>query len=190
MQDGVCWLIAFIRLLLSYEDGEGENPLAELMPFQPLLRRMNLSLDEVAEFMQGKLANQYRELTGKLPDEALCRHYEDSMRMLIEATSAKAFGKALTESLMAPHRLRPDKHEEGYEPPYIAIARRRLNRCVRGVWAGDAPARCLSAQGMQLLPGYRMMIEGMEDVQPKLPEGNEGTALPPPAPDQPGDNSP
>lgn len=189
MQDGVCWLIAFIRLLLSYETGEGDNPLAELMPFQPLLKRMNLSLDEVAEFMQGKLANQYRELTGSLPDEALCGHYEDSMRRLIEATSAKTFGKTLTESLMAPHRLRPDKHDEGFESPYIAIVRRRLNRCVRGVWARDAPARCLSAQGVQLLPGYRMPIEGMGEAQPKLPEGAADAALPPPIPAPPEDHS-
>lgn len=191
MPDMLCWGIAFLRLMREMETDEDLHAMFdEMVPHLSFIKRMNIGAADVAEFLMGKLVGQVTTLTGMPPDEEACAYYEDSIRVMLNDFGAKVMSSVLVESLGAPHRMRPDKSEEDFVSPYLAIVRDKLPMCERGVWMPDEPARCLDAHGMQLLPQRTSRIglpdgetvplltqgegpmEGMPDGQPE--ESHEG----------------
>lgn len=149
--DALTWLLALTRLMGDPEADIGAL-YAEVIPRASLLQRINVSVEEVASFMEGKLIAQHRELTGELPNEGRCAFYREAIESMMREFGPKAASKALFKSLGAPHRLRAHRGEEGVESPYIAIVRRHLSHCEQGVWLPGEPPRCVSSTGRQLLP--------------------------------------
>lgn len=171
--EAVGWGVAFVRLMREMEeDGEMATLFAEFMPQVAVFKRVNLSSHDVSTFLEEKLVAQYRGLTGGEPDETLCALYEEDMRSILAEFGAKALARALMQATGAPHRMRADKHEEGFEAPYIAIARRGLGRCERGVWVMGALPQCQNARGEMLLPDMRQALALQGANVPLLPPGD------------------
>lgn len=172
--EAICWFVAFMRLVREIEtDGELEAMFADLFPHAPMLRRMNLSVGEVAEFLESRMVTQHADISGTPLDEVLCRHYQDAMHTMLGEFDAKTVSKALMKGLGAPHRMRPDKHDEDYVPPYLAIVRRYLGECVQAVWMPDRPARAIDLAGTVMMPRqvYMPVLERPDTAA--LPAGSD-----------------
>lgn len=165
--DAICWGLAFLRGMHDLSNADLDSLVAAMMPQMLMVKRLNLGMLEVSTFLQGMLESQYRRLTGREPDEARIQAYADSFYRMLTAYGAKSTASALIKGIVAPHRLRPDKADEAFEPPYIAIVRRHLDGCEQGIWMPEAPARCLSAEGTVLLP-IRQRTHSLESMRQAL----------------------
>ncbi len=175
--EAVCWGIAVMRMLRQIEsDDDAAAFFAEIVPHLSTFRRMGLELDGIAQYVQGKLEDQLRGMTGMPPDVALIGRYEDMMRVAAAEFTPKLAAHAMTRRLWAPHRIGPDKKDEDFVPPYIAIVRRYLNDLEQGVWLSDPPPRCVNAGGEVILPLYPPLGLPPEGAFPALPEGVSGQA--------------
>lgn len=153
--DAICWGLAFMRGMRDLDSADLRSLIAAIMPQMLMLRRLNLDAMDVSSFFSDLLEGQYRKLTGQAPEKAQIKAYADSFFRMLSLYGAKETSAALVKGIVAPHRVRPDKEDEAFEPPYIAIVRRYLDGCEQGIWLPDAPARCVSAEGATLLPSRR-----------------------------------
>lgn len=170
-EDAFCWGIVFMRLMAAMDPDGEKAVLAGIFPHQSWLRRMGISPAEIALFFEAKLTEHYRALAGGEPDPVLCARYEEIMRDAEAEFGVEKTAKALLKALALPHRIQPDKKEEAYVPPYIAIVRRYLSETERGVWSGDAPARCVDRNGEILLPLRPPGVPRLSGTRAALGEG-------------------
>lgn len=155
-EDAICFGIALMQLLERAQPGEELRLFfSQLFPFLAVTRRVGFGPKEISASLGGKLLDHHVGLAGKLPDARLTERYAQMMRQAIDAFGAKAAAQALMASLAAPHRIRPDEHDDAYIPSYIAIARRHLDDLTQGVWSDGA--RCVSSEGETLLPPERLI---------------------------------
>lgn len=167
--EAVTWFVAFTRLARTLESkGDEKTLLEEMLPRVWLLKRVNLSVDEIADYVETKLCSQHETLTGEPVNEELCREYTESMQIMLWEYGTKPLSRVLMKTMGAPHRMRPDKHDDMFEPPYIAIVRRHLSECAQGVWMQDYPVRCLNAQSWKLLPMYRQDTRLLEEQKTSM----------------------
>lgn len=178
-EQALSWIIALLHIMRDGDEA-AEGMFSQLLPHMGMLRKLNLSVSEVAEFLEGKIANQLVALGNTGPDEQMCAQYEASLRTMMGEFDAKTIVAALGKVMIAPHRMSVDKHDEDDVSPYIAIVRRYLGECVQAVWLPERPPRCISARGQLLMPQPR----GQKAIDA------EAAALPAPDDDSPngGDN--
>ena len=165
-QDTFAWGIALMGLLgAAPEDETVEALFMELIPHMSIMRRMGLDTNEIAQFLRGKLTEYHEALTGVLPDEAQCNRYAEAFRSATVEFGAKHTAQSLLCSLLVPHGIRPDKRDEAFVPPYIAITRKYLGELAFGTWCPDAPPRCLSAKGEHLLPQKKNALHDEKETE-------------------------
>lgn len=175
-KDAIIWGIALSHLMRDLEHDHGlEAFFAELVPQLSTLQRVNLSSLDIANFLAKTLTNQLKSLTGEDPDETLCEHYAAGMHAMMKEYGAKQSSHALLRSISGPHRIRGDKRDEGYVPPYIAIVRRHLSECEQGIWLAEEPARCIDAHGHTLLPSQYSRKALPSSSAPLLEDGTSNT---------------
>ncbi|MCL1965373.1 MAG: lipase family protein [Firmicutes bacterium] len=152
-RDACAFALMLARMLeRSSTDESMEGLFAELIPHMAILKRMGLSFHDIARYFVEKLTEYNMEMTGWEPDEKQCAGYEAMFRAVAGEFGAKEAAGALTLSLRAAHGIRPDRKGPQVVPPYIAIARKHLGELEQGVWQADAPPRCLTEKGDQMLP--------------------------------------
>ncbi|MDL2317530.1 hypothetical protein LJC74_00360, partial [Eubacteriales bacterium OttesenSCG-928-A19] len=123
--DAICWFLSLMRLMRESEtDPSLQSLFTALMPRATMLRRLKLSVADVAAYFEEKIISHHLTLTGEPPSEALTEEYEGMMRSLVRQYGPKPAAVTLLKILGAPHRIRPDKHDDAFVTPYIAIARR------------------------------------------------------------------
>lgn len=171
--EAITWGIAFMQLMVEMEaEGELDSLFTDMIPHAAVLLKINLSIPEIVEYLIEKMQVQLKKLTGSEVESGLCTAYKDSLRTMLADFGGKAASKAIMHGFGMAHGMRPDKHDEAYESPYIGIARRHLAECEQGIWLNQLPPQCVDSDDQVLLPTRHMGGKALPPAgQPLLGEG-------------------
>ncbi len=161
--DAVCFGVAAIRQM---QGGEAESQLTELVqaivPQLSLLKHVGLAADEIVQYLDGKLMEQARILSGGEPEHDKITRFSELLADVLTAYGGKPAGEALYQAIAAPHILCDDEKDDAFVPPYIAIVRKHLSELEMGIWRGGLPALCENAKGERILPKISRILYLLE----------------------------
>lgn len=156
MEDALCFGIACMQMLSDAKPGTDMRLLfSQFVPFLAVANRVGFGPQELARYATAKLTEHHNDLCGQAPNDLLVSRYEDMLRNHVAEFGARETSHALMHAMAAPHVIRPDRKDDAYIPPYLAIVRRHLDEMQSGVWTDESGIYCKTCMGDILLPGTR-----------------------------------
>lgn len=124
-KDAICFGMAMMHMVQTgAEDEAMRGFLRAMIPHYAVIQRVGVGMVEIAKYFFVKLEEHYRMLTGEHPDTSCYAHYVDGLRNMLAEFGPEVTADAFRVHLIGPHCMRPDKKDEAFVPPYIAIVRK------------------------------------------------------------------